>query len=148
MYIPNRKGRFNYRVGAIITSEVGLLVVKNFKEPYFYSIGGRVKLQETMNEAIEREVYEETGVLIKHKTLGFIHENFFTLDLTGEDYHEISFYYYVDLMEDTILKTSDELEQLSWIPFEKLLQTDIRPGFLKELTKDKTGMIQHLVERG
>lgn len=142
------KGRFNYRVGAIITSEVGLLVVKNFKEPYFYSIGGRVKLQETMNEAIEREVYEETGVLIKHKTLGFIHENFFTLDLTGEDYHEISFYYYVDLMEDTILKASDELEQLSWIPFEKLLQTDIRPGFLKELTKDKTGMIQHLVERG
>ncbi|MHC5229623.1 NUDIX hydrolase [Enterococcus sp. LJL99] len=142
------KGRFNYRVGAIITSEIGRLFVKNSKEPYFYSIGGGVKLQETMDEAIEREVYEETGVLIKHKTLGFIHENFFTLDLTGEDYHEISFYYYIELMEDTILKASDELEHLSWIPFEKLPQTDIRPAFLKKLTKDQKMNIQHLVERG
>lgn len=72
-------GRFNYRVGAIITSDLGLLVVSNSKEPYFYSVGGRVKLHETADEAIEREVFEETGKRIKQKKLGFFYENFLHL---------------------------------------------------------------------
>ncbi|WP_207694177.1 hypothetical protein DOK67_0001875 [Enterococcus sp. DIV0212c] len=146
-----KKGRFNYRVGAIIISDLGLLVVSNSKEPYFYFVGGRVKMHEALDDAIEREVLEETGSQIGEKTLGFIHENFFTSELTGEVYHEISFYYYVELQNNTVLCHShnefDEQEQLHWLSFEKLPQADIRPAFLKELTKDTSKTIQHIVEK-
>ncbi|MEI5991462.1 NUDIX hydrolase [Enterococcus crotali] len=145
-------GRFNYRVGAIIMSDLGLLVVSNSKEPYFYSVGGRVKMHETLEDAIEREVMEETANKIEKKTLGFIHENFFTSDITGENYHEISFYYYVELKNNTVSCQSynelDEQEKLKWVPFEQLSQVDIRPAFLKELTKDKNKTMQHIVQRG
>ncbi|MEI5994981.1 NUDIX hydrolase [Candidatus Enterococcus mansonii] len=146
-----QEGRFNYRVGAIITSDLGLLLVKNPSEPYFYSVGGRVKMHETMDEAVEREVLEETGSMIRTKELGVIHENFFTSTLTGQKYHEVSFYYYVELTDDVVSGLSynefGEYEQLQWIAFDLLRQTDIRPAFLKELTKEKKTGIRHLVQK-
>lgn len=145
-----KKGRFNYRVGAIIMSDLGLLVVSNSKEPYFYSVGGRVKMHETAEEALEREVYEETGNRVGKKTLGFIHENFFTSNVTGEDYHELSFYYYVELQNDSLFSDSynefHAQEQLYWLPFKELSQVDLRPAFLKNLTKNQAETIQHIVE--
>ncbi|MGD9567937.1 MAG: NUDIX domain-containing protein [Sedimentibacter sp.] len=49
-------GRFNYRVGAIIINNGNVLVVKNHKSTYFYSVGGRVHFNETCEEAVKREV--------------------------------------------------------------------------------------------
>lgn len=34
-----------------------LLMVKNEKQDYMYSVGGRVKFGETSKEAVEREVF-------------------------------------------------------------------------------------------
>jgi len=51
-------------------------MMKNSRDSYYYSIGGRVHLHETMEEAIIREVYEETGVLLEIDRMGYIHENF------------------------------------------------------------------------
>lgn len=48
------KVRFNYRVGAIIIKDDRLLVVKNSKATYFYSVCGRVNYNETCEEAIKR----------------------------------------------------------------------------------------------
>ena len=71
------QGRFNYRVGAIIIQNGKLLMVKNKILPYYYTVGGRVKMNETSEEAVLREVFEETGVHFEIDRLGFIHENFF-----------------------------------------------------------------------
>ena len=43
-------GKFNYRVGAIIIHDNKLLVVKNRKATYFYSVGGRVNYNETCGD--------------------------------------------------------------------------------------------------
>ena len=51
---PTKDSVFNMRVGAIILRDGKVLMVKNNREPYYYSVGGRVKLQETMEEAILR----------------------------------------------------------------------------------------------
>lgn len=50
---------------------------------------------ETAEEAIVREVYEETGIHYEVDKLAFIHENFFLGDgsLEGKECHEIAFYF-------------------------------------------------------
>lgn len=56
------KGKFNFRVGAILIRDGKVLMVKNARASYYYSVGGRVKYNETCDEAIVREVKEELGV--------------------------------------------------------------------------------------
>ena len=91
-----KEGRFNYRVGGIILNEGKMLVVTNPKEDYYYSVGGRVQMNETMDQAVEREIFEETGCHVLNKRLGIVHEKFFTSSVTNEKYHKISMYYYVE----------------------------------------------------
>ena len=48
-------GRFNYRVGAIIIHDGKLLLMRNSEAPYVYTVGGRVRFDETTAEAVLRE---------------------------------------------------------------------------------------------
>lgn len=50
---------------------------KRCAEKLLYSVGGHIQFGETAEEAVAREVFEETGVKLEIDHLGFIHENFF-----------------------------------------------------------------------
>lgn len=102
--IPCDNGLVNLRVGAIIMKDGKFLMVGN-KRPasYLYSVGGRIKFGETAEDAVIREVYEETGVHLEIDRLGFVHENFFYADESsrfGKLIYEISFFYYMKVPED------------------------------------------------
>lgn len=81
------KGIFNYRVGAIIHNDDRFLMAYDADEDIYYSVGGRVRLNETMKEALKREVREECGILDFDFRLLAIHENFF------DEVHETSIYF-------------------------------------------------------
>lgn len=68
---------FRYRVGAIILEENSVLVATNDACDFYYSIGGGVHLGENAEEAVRREVLEETGLPYEIDRLAFVHENFF-----------------------------------------------------------------------
>ena len=53
---------FRYRAAAIIVEDGCVLFAGNEKDDYFYSIGGGVHMGETAEDAVVREVFEETGV--------------------------------------------------------------------------------------
>ena len=52
-------------------------MASNETSDYYYSVGGGVHLNETAEEAVIREVFEETGIHYEVDRLVFIHENFF-----------------------------------------------------------------------
>jgi ADP-ribose pyrophosphatase YjhB (NUDIX family) len=143
-------GKFNYRVGAIIIHHGKLLMVKNNKAPYFYSVGGRVKLHETAEEAIKREVFEETGLHMDVERLGYVHENLFTESVTKERFHELSFFFYMKEIDelDTICMSFLEngvKEELQWIPLSELEETYLYPEFFKERLFHPSIGVEHIL---
>ena len=68
---------FRYRAAAIIVEDGCVLLAGNPMEDYLYSIGGGVHMGETAENAVVREVLEETGAHYEVDHLAIIHENFF-----------------------------------------------------------------------
>ncbi len=52
-------GKFNLRVAGVFIKDSRVLVMSDNDLPYFYLPGGRVKLHETSEAAIRREISEE-----------------------------------------------------------------------------------------
>lgn len=107
MCVPCESGLINLRVGAIIMKDGQILMVGNKRSPaYLYSVGGRIQFGETAEEAVRREVREETGVDMEVDRLGFVHENYFYGDAPanmGKLIYEISFYFYMKVPPDFAL---------------------------------------------
>lgn len=88
-------GRFRLRAAAIIIENGCVLFASNGCESYYYSIGGAVKLGETSEQTVLREVFEETGIRYEIERLAFVEELFFKRNngmLKGLDCHEITFF--------------------------------------------------------
>lgn len=103
MCIPCDAGILNIRVGAIIQKDGKILMVGNERSDYLYSVGGRIKFGETAEEAILREIWEETGVKMEIDRLGFVHENYFYGDAPtnyGKLIYEISFFFYIKVPDN------------------------------------------------
>lgn len=96
-------GYINIRVGAIIMKGNKFLMVGNQKDEYLYSVGGRIQFGESAEEAVVREVFEETGVRLEVDRLGFVHEKFFYGDYGKKEdklIYEISFFFYMKTPDD------------------------------------------------
>lgn len=143
---------FRYRAGAIIIENGCVLFAGNENENYLYSIGGAVHMGETAEEAVVREVFEETGIHYEIERLVVIHENFFSENsgtLKGLDSHEISLYFLMKPRGTQELNsnstTNGVKEEMHWIPIEDLDKYRAFPSFLKDyLSKEHSG-IEHII---
>ncbi len=146
-------GILNIRVGAIIMRDEEFLMVKNERDEHMYSVGGRIKFGETAEEAVVREVFEETGVKMEVERLGFVHENFFpgdTLAKKGSIVHEISFFFYMKVPENfepvCMSFTEDDVkEHLVWIKSDH--PKKYYPEFFRTELKKPSKDVKHFVSR-
>lgn len=143
---------FRYRAGAIIIENGCVLFAGNSNEDYLYSIGGGVHMGETAEEAVVREVFEETGVRYEIDRLAVIHENFFNENsgtLKGLNCHEIAFYFLMKPRGTQTLNsnsyTHDAREEMHWIPIKELDKHKAFPSFLKEYLSTEHFGIEHII---
>lgn len=151
--LPLEDGMLNIRTGAIIMKDNKVLMVSNSRSDYYYSVGGRIKFGESAEEAVIREVYEETGVKIETERLGYVHENFFTADAppyTGKLIYEISFFFFMKVPENfepicQSFTEDNKKERLSWIDIDsdKLFYPEFFRTELKSLSKE----VKHFITR-
>lgn len=71
------KDWFRYRVGAMIIAEGYALFTYNDNAGYYYTVGGGVHIGERSEEAVVREVFEETGENFEIERPICLVENFF-----------------------------------------------------------------------
>lgn len=144
---------FRYRAGAIIVEEGCVLLARNQSDNYFYSIGGGVKFGEKAEDAVVREVYEETGIRYEIDYLAVIHENLFNDNsgtLKGLNCHEICLYYVMKSRGSRELNSNSYTcfgtkEEMHWIPVESLGEHRVFPVFLKEYLSLSHSGIEHIV---
>ena len=144
--------RLNIRVGVLIIRD-GKLLIAHSDRPYWHTVGGRIHLGESSLEAAVRECREETGLEMKVDRLAFTAETFFKEEASGEQFHEITFYYLMepDGREDEIPQTFSEgemTERLGWFDIETLEQVDLRPAFLASELKKPFDGPRHIIVKG
>lgn len=145
---------FRYRAAAIIIENDCVMMAHNDIDDYYYSVGGGVHLGETSEEAVIREVKEETGVSYEVERLAFVNESLFyghgTAD--GKECHIIEFYYLMKPKNSRIVQdgssngmTAGTTEYIHWLPIRELKNYKIFPEFFREKLLELPEQIEHFV---
>ncbi len=144
MTLPCGDGYVNIRVGAIIMKDGKVLMATDDRVDHYYSVGGRIQFGETAEEAVVREVEEETGVRLEIDRPGFIHQNYFISDIQakrGKLIYELAIYYYMKVPEDLSPKPSgaEQNEHIEWVSLDT--KKKLYPEFFRtELLKPQSGI--------
>ncbi len=133
------EGIFNCRVCGIILHEGKLLAMKDKRSPYYYLPGGRIKLGETAEAAILRELREELGINCRIQRALWLNQGFFQEDVTGENFHELCLYFLMDIDRTDLLSRGlcfdgsevEKRQRFTWLPIESLQEEYFYPLFLK-----------------
>ena len=145
MTVPLGGGLLNIRAGAILPKDGRFLMVGSPRADYLYSVGGRVKFGETVEEAVAREVYEETGLTIEAPRLCGVKQ------WTEEDgsYRYLVFLFRAERFTGE-LRSSDEGE-VCWMPLPELQNRPLPSGFPEMLPlflRDDLNETYHFLEDG
>ncbi len=144
---------FRYRAAAIIVEDESVLFACNGKDDYLYSVGGGVQHGERAEDAVIREVFEETGVHYSIDRMAVIHENFFNEShgtLEGMECHEICFYFLMkprgtkDICGNSVTMHGLK-EEMRWIPIAELDKHKAYPAFLKAYLTEEHSALEHIV---
>ena len=143
---------FRYRAAAIIVEDGCVLFVENELEDCLYSVGGAVHLGETAEDAVRREVLEETGIAYEVDHLAVKHENFFSESagqLKGKGCHEVALYFLMrprgtrELSGNSL--TMGVKETMHWIPVSELDGHKAFPSWTKEYLQSEHDGIEHII---
>lgn len=116
------------------------LAMQEERSPYFYLPGGRVKLGETAEQAVIREIEEELNVTALIIRPLWLNQGFFKEDVDGLQYHEICMYFLVDISDTDLLSKGEKFSlqegkhrhTFEWLKFEQLEHEYFYPIFIKK----------------
>lgn len=139
--------KLNIRTGIMIIKDNKILLHKNDNKDNYCLPGGGVQFLETSEEAIIREIKEETGLDIKVDSFVSTIESIFEKD--GIKFHEVYFIYKGSFIED--IDTSKIINNIEGKPlkygFVDLNKIDdyyILPVVIKDIIKNKKN---HIINR-
>ena len=146
--LDNKK--LNIRACALIIHNNNLLVHNNVNESHVALVGGRVKIGESSEDTLKREIKEEMGKEIEILEYVSTIENFFDAD--DMPYHEIMFVYRVDFKDDADKKIIDSIKNIEgedelrydWIDLDKIEQYPLKPQILKRMIKKRCFSIHEI----
>ena len=137
------------RAAALIIKNGCFLAAKNEDHDCYYTVGGGIEINETSEEAVVREVYEETGYRLEIERLAYIQERFFAAN--SQRYHEIVFFYLMKTNENMNVEnnncTDHKKETLHWLPLDSLGEVNLVPEFLATKSFADITCIEHIVIR-
>jgi len=146
--LDNKK--LNIRACALIIHNNKLLVHNNVNESHVALVGGRVKIGESSEDTLKREIKEEMGKEIEILEYVSTIENFFDAD--DMPYHEIMFVYRVDFKDEEDKKIIDSIKNIEgedelrydWIDIDKIEEYPLKPQILKGMIRNNKFSIHEI----
>jgi nucleoside triphosphatase len=122
-------------VGALIANPEGkVLLVKSYKWPDQYVIpGGHIELGETMEEALKREMKEETGLDIYDIEHAWLGESVFQ-----NSFHEKKHFIFINFVcktDSCEVMLNDELQEYVWVSPQEALELTQDPDLIPLVEK-------------
>ncbi|MBF0778308.1 NUDIX domain-containing protein [Streptococcus cuniculi] len=139
---------FGVRATALILKNQKLFLSYREDTKKYYTIGGAVKVGESTEDAVVREVKEELGIAVAVKQLAFIVENHFTAVDKEEviDFHNIEFHYLVEPLEKVPSHMMEEGDSSPCygVEVDNLVNIDVVPAFLKTHLLNWSGNVEQI----
>ena len=124
-------------VGAVILEEIGnqrrVLLVERGNPPLagLWSLpGGGVETGERLEEAIVREVLEETGLQVTPESIATVFERIIRDDLGGFEYHYVLIDFFCNIQGGKLLAGSDS-RNAAWFDIDALSSLPMTEGTLQ-----------------
>lgn len=110
------------------------------RSPYYFLPGGRVKIGETAEDAVIREVQEELGIVPKITRALWLNQAFFKEEVDNLNYHELCIYFLMDISDTALLLRGEKFttneggrtHTFEWLEFDRLKNEYFYPSFLKK----------------
>jgi len=132
-------------VGVLLTRDNSLLLVKRKFDPdagYWAIPGGHLDLGEKVEEAAEREAYEETGYIVKVSRLAGIIDKIMYDNDGKVEYHYVLINYFVEQIEgerdQEPIPNSDALDA-KFVSFDELKDYTLTESLIELLRQLKIG---------
>jgi mutator protein MutT len=139
--VPDRRSaRPIVGVGAVILDADRVLLVRRGHEPLKgeWSLpGGRVELGETLEGALAREVFEETGLDISVGPLVEVLDRVRRAPDGGVEHHFVIIDYLCDVRGGTLAHASDA-DDAEWVPIAKLRDYRVTEKAIEVIAKART----------
>ena len=139
----NYAHKIRQRACGLIIKDHKLLLVRMHPPTRNYPVwmppGGQLHFGETLQEAVAREVKEETGLKISVKRLRYIHQ------FVEPPFHALEYYFLCDYLAGTLKLGSDPenphnrqiLSDVAFVSIEKLENIEVEPAFLKKANESE-----------
>lgn len=143
--------RLNFRVAGLIKYKNKVLLQRGKNEDFWSFLGGRVKIGESSQTALKRELMEEIKLEFDNVKLIHIAENFFEYD--NQNYHELLYVYLIELNKlyegidkDTFDSLDNKTLLYKWFDLSEVKNINCLPKIIYDLVeRDNFDKIVHSV---
>lgn len=148
---------YKVRAGGLIEFNDKYLFVKMGLGSYWCVPGGHLEWFENSENAVIREVEEETEMPVEIKNLFLLHENFY-LNVKNQKFHEMCFYYLLkpkdeqkiikDQIKEEFDKDKKDVLEFRWFTKDEIEKLEIKPTIIKEIImNNKTNQMNHEIKK-
>lgn len=141
------------RAAAVLVENGEILVQREIGCEEYALPGGHVKIGETLEDALKRELFEEMGLRVACRRLLWSEESFWQWN--GRLAHGIAFYYLIEPQPGAVLprkgawtaQRDNPCVEYGFLPIERLKDATVYPEFLKDEIACLDGPMKHFVSK-